>query len=88
MASAPSDRPSKQQVGAHAGNFAKGGAPGLDDILAEIAAALENVRDVLAEAVENFPGLDRRGELTIAVREIGEHSAYVRARMSGRSSGH
>jgi hypothetical protein len=60
--------------------------PTLDQLLVQLVGALENVRDVLANAIQNFPGLDRSGEFAVAIRQLEGHSAYVRAQMRGESN--
>ena len=60
------------------------GADALDEILAELVGALDNVRVVLTTAKIALQNMDRGGELSLAVRGLENYSALICQRLSRR----
>ncbi len=77
-------RPKTLEVPVDAEEFSPPSPDPLDSVLANMVEALENVRCVLADAVQNFPVLRETRRVETAVRDIEAHTARLQSQLGDR----
>ncbi len=78
----PEAKSARVEVLVEPGESAAAVEPSLDVILAELAGAMDHVREVLANSAMMLRHLDHGGSLSFAILQLEEQAAAVRKHLS------